>query len=147
MAFEFRMPRRVQFAETDMAGILHFSNYFRYMEEVEHAFFRSLGFRVHGDTRTGTFGWARRAATCDYQRPLRYEDEVELHLLVRSKSSRAIVYETRFLLAGPDGPVEVARGTITAVCVAKSDDGGLRAVAMPSEVDAAIDVAPAEPLA
>ena len=48
MAHAFTMQRRVEFAETDMAGILHFSNYFRFMESVEHAFFRSLG-RDSGD--------------------------------------------------------------------------------------------------
>jgi len=46
MAFEFSISRRVQFAETDMAGVVHFSNYFRWMEEVEHAFFRSVGLSV-----------------------------------------------------------------------------------------------------
>ena len=62
MAHSFSMTRSVTFAETDMAGILHFSNYFRYMEEAEHAFFRSLGFRVHACERSGAWGWARRNA-------------------------------------------------------------------------------------
>lgn len=138
MAHEFRMRREVTFAETDMAGILHFSNYFRYMEEVEHAFFRSLGHSVHSDSKTGNFGWARREATCSYARPLRYQDEVELHLRVREKRSKAIVYETRFLLDGE----EVARGSIAAVCIAKDEDGNLRAATMPREIDAIIQVAP-----
>ena len=46
MPTEFSIPRRVQFSETDMAGIAHFSNFFRMMEEVEHAFFRSVGLSV-----------------------------------------------------------------------------------------------------
>ena len=37
MSSEFRMTRRVAFAETDLAGVLHFANYFRYMEEIEHS--------------------------------------------------------------------------------------------------------------
>ena len=40
MPYEFEMTRRVQFAETDMAGVMHFANYFRLIEEVEHAFYR-----------------------------------------------------------------------------------------------------------
>ena len=43
---EFSLTRRVQFSETDMAGIMHFSNFFKMMEEVEHAFFRSVGLSV-----------------------------------------------------------------------------------------------------
>ena len=53
MAHSYTTTRRVTFAETDLAGILHFSNSFRYMEEAEHAFFRSLGFRVHSCERSG----------------------------------------------------------------------------------------------
>ena len=139
MPYEFRMQREVEFAETDMAGILHFSNYFRYMEVVEHAFFRSLGFSVHSDKATGTWGWARRHATCSYERPLRYEDRVELHLLVREKRTRSITYEVRFLLDS----TEVARGSLTAVCVTKTPSGNLQAVPMPAEIAAAIQPAPA----
>ena len=138
MAHSFSMTRRVTFAETDMAGILHFSNYFRYMEEVEHAFFRSLGFQVHSCQASGAWGWARRNATCDYQRPLRYEDEVDLQLSVKEVRSKAIVYQVRFVLAD----AEVARGELTAVCVEKAPDGNLRAAEMPAAVAAAVRPAP-----
>ena len=37
MAYEFRLVRQVEFSETDMAGIVHYSNFFRYMEAAEHA--------------------------------------------------------------------------------------------------------------
>ena len=47
MAYEYKMTRRIEFAETDMAGIVHFSNFFRMMEATEHAFFRSLGLSIH----------------------------------------------------------------------------------------------------
>ncbi|MGY8650976.1 MAG: acyl-CoA thioesterase, partial [Verrucomicrobiia bacterium] len=40
---EFIITRRVEFSETDAAGIVHFANFYRYMEYAEHAFFRSLG--------------------------------------------------------------------------------------------------------
>ena len=40
---EFTYRRRVQFYETDLAGIVHFSWYPRYMEEAEHAMWRDAG--------------------------------------------------------------------------------------------------------
>ena len=43
----FRYARRVQFGETDMAGIVHFSWMFRYMEEAEHALWRAAGLSIH----------------------------------------------------------------------------------------------------
>src|SRR5213078_989612 len=42
----FRTTRRVEFADTDMAGIVHFANFFRYMESAEHEFLRSHGLSV-----------------------------------------------------------------------------------------------------
>ena len=40
---EYRHKRRVQFYETDAAGIVHFSWYFRYMEEAELRAWREAG--------------------------------------------------------------------------------------------------------
>ena len=108
------------------------------MEETEHAFFRSLGFQVHACKKSGAWGWARRNASCDYRRPLRYEDEVEMQLRVREMRSKAIVYAFRFVLDGE----EVAQGELTVVCVEKAEDGSLRGAAIPPAVAEAIQVAP-----
>ena len=65
MPYEFKLTRRVEFAETDMAGIVHFSNFFRMMEATEHAFFRSLGLTIHGHEHGTTTGWPRVSASFD----------------------------------------------------------------------------------
>ena len=70
MAFEFKAVRRVEFSETDMAGIVHYSNFFRYMETAEHGFFRSLGHSVVMDKFEPPLGWPRVRAECEY-RPVR----------------------------------------------------------------------------
>ena len=46
MSKPFRVSRRVEFCDTDMAGIIHFSNFFRYMEFAEVAFLRARGLSV-----------------------------------------------------------------------------------------------------
>ena len=56
-AFEFKLTRRVDFSDTDMAGIMHFSNFFRFMEAAEQAFFRSLGFSIYDTRRHPGIGW------------------------------------------------------------------------------------------
>ena len=43
---EYRHRRRVQFHEVDGAGIVHFSWFFRYMEEAEHALWRAAGLSI-----------------------------------------------------------------------------------------------------
>src|ERR1700740_3593435 len=114
MPYEFKLPHLVEFAETDMAGIVHFSNFFRMMEAAEHAFFRSLGLTVHGHESDTTVGWPRVNATCDYRAPPRFEEEGEIHLIVAEVRSRSIRYQFIFRKVA-DG-TEVARGSVAAVC-------------------------------
>ena len=46
MSQVYTFRRRIEFRETDMAGIVHFSNFFAYMEQAEHDFLRSVGMGV-----------------------------------------------------------------------------------------------------
>src|SRR5215831_1368872 len=120
MPYEHRMRHLVEFVDTDMAGIVHFANYFRYMEATEHAFLRSLGFSVHAfheDGRTITF--PRVGATCDYKSPLRFEDEFEVQLLVRERREKSITYD--FLFRKLEEENVIAKGSITVVCVSVDD--------------------------
>jgi len=124
---EFRLTRRVQFHETDAAGIVHFSCYFRYMEEAEHAFWRSVGLSVA--PRDSPYGWPRVAVACDYRHPLRFEDEFEIRLRIAAMSERSVRYVCTIVL----GAIVVAELTMTIVCVTRSSPNDpFRAVAMPA---------------
>jgi len=148
VAYEFKLTRRVEFSETDMAGIAHFSNFFRYMESAEHAFFRSLGFSIHPTGISQPIGWPRVHADCDFSYPLRFEDEVEIHLLVREKRERSIGYTVIFRKLNGDAIREVARGTLAVACVTRDKPGGaMKSVPIPREIADKIEVAPKELLA
>ena len=141
MPYEFKLTRRVEFSETDMAGIVHFSNFFRMMEATEHAFFRSLGFTIHGHDAGTTIGWPRVSASCDYRAPLRFEEEVEIHLLVAEVRGRSIRYQ--FVFRKTTDGSEVARGQIAAVCATvDKTTGKLVPVPIPEAIRAQITPAP-----
>lgn len=141
MPYEFKLTRRIEFAETDMAGIVHFANFYRMMEVTEHAFFRSLGFSIHAHEHGTTTGWPRVSASCDFRAPLRFEEEVEIHLLVAEVRTRAIRYVFIFRKAA-DG-TEVAHGEVVAVCASvERATGKLTAVPIPDAIRAAIQPAP-----
>ena len=143
MASEFTIVRRVEFCDTDMAGIVHYANFFRYMEAAETAFFRSLGLCLvpkHVDPFTG---WPRVHAECDFVQPLRFEDEVEVRLRVSEKKAKSLSYQFRFRKLNAHPPVEVARGGLTVVCVTH-EHGRMRAAAIPREIAERIEVAAAE---
>ena len=144
MPYEQRIRRRVEFFETDMAGIVHYSNFFRYMEAAEHEFFRTLGFSVVTRQVDPPVGWPRVRAECDFKQPLRFEDEFEVHMLVSEKKSKSLSYQFRIRrLNAP--PVEVARGSLTVVCVTHQG-GTMKAATIPQAIADKVEVAPAEQL-
>jgi YbgC/YbaW family acyl-CoA thioester hydrolase len=122
---EFHYHRRVQFAETDMAGIVHFSTYFRYMEEAEHALWRAAGLSIA--PQEATIGWPRVAAAFDYKNPLRFEDEFCVAVRIGAVTSRTIQYS--FTLRR--GSTVIGHGRLIAACVTKRPDGKIEAVALP----------------
>ncbi len=128
-----------------MAGIVHFANFFRWMEAAEHSLFRSLGLTLHGQTEEGMRGWARVHAECDYRKPLRYPDEVEVRVTVTQKRSSSITYDHVITRVSGDEPEEVARGVITAVYVGRAPgEDRMQAMPMPEDVARLMEVAPQE---
>jgi YbgC/YbaW family acyl-CoA thioester hydrolase len=147
MPYEFQVTRRVEFSETDLAGIMHFSNFFRFMESAEHAFFRSLGFSVIGSRSRVAVCLPRVHAECDYAVPLRFEDVVLIRLLVERKGQRSLTYQFRFCRLGGAAPEEVARGRLTVASVERQADGGMKSVPLPKAITSKIQQAPAQVLA
>ena len=124
-------------------GIVHFSNFFRYMERVEHEFLRSLGLSVHADDGQDIVSWPRVHADCKYRAPLKFEDEVDVHLLVQKKKSKSITYEFRFRRCGDADLAAV--GSITVVCVSiDRTSGQMTSIPIPDVIDHLIDAAPPE---
>lgn len=146
MAHRFVCTERVQFSDTDMAGIMHFSNFFKFMERAEHAFFRSLDLSVWenpdlipADERVH---WPRVHASCDFHAPLRFEEEARVELLVEEVRTRAIRYLIRVWKA--DGEL-AAEGRMAAACVQKDGaTGKMKAVQIPDRIRSKIEAAPIE---
>jgi YbgC/YbaW family acyl-CoA thioester hydrolase len=126
-AAEFVIQRRVQFAETDLAGVLHFANYYRMMEEVEHAFWRSLGESVMSQDGEGSISWPRVVTSCEYHAPARFEDVLELAFQVVGIGAQSLTFEVEFRREGQC----IARGRIKAVCC-RMVGGEFRSTAIPA---------------
>lgn len=129
MPAEFSILRRVQFAETDMAGIIHFSTYFRMMEEVEHAFFRSVGLSVSMQHDEVYISWPRVAASCEFIAQVKFEDELELKFRITRLGESSLTYEVDFFLSGQ----RVALGKTTSVCCAV-ENASMRSIPIPPAI-------------
>jgi acyl-CoA thioester hydrolase len=143
MPSEFSIVRTVEFAETDMAGLMHFSNYFRWMEACEAAFYRSMGLPLISFFPGNVSGWPRATASCEYKAPLHFNDTVQVRLLVKEIRNKAVVYVFQFRKMTGDqaSPEIVARGEMAAVYVTGDAQGRMTAQPMPAAVKEKLMVA------
>ncbi|MCB1018577.1 MAG: acyl-CoA thioesterase [Bryobacterales bacterium] len=140
MPYEFRIRRRVHFQDTDTAGIIHFASYFRYMEEVETEFLfhlAELAGVVPGDA---FFIVPRVAVSAEFLSPVRFGAMLDILIRCTHKGRSSIGYAISFR----NGDVEAARAQLKVVCVTKNEEGELRPIPIPKELDAVLEVAPSE---
>jgi acyl-CoA thioester hydrolase len=112
MTTAFVTTRRVEFSDTDAAGMMHFVAFFRMMEQAEHDLMRSIGLSVVAYDAGGKISWPRVAAKCDFQAAARFEEVLEIEVRIVRLGQRSVTYAHRFLRDGN----QLASGEITAVC-------------------------------
>jgi len=134
----FIFERRVEFCETDAAGIAHFSSLIVYMEQAEHALLRSIGLSV-APTHTSqykkaakedqSFSWPRVKVECDFQSPARFEDVLLVETSVASLGMKSVAYQHLIT----NGSSSIATGKLTCVCCAFQEDS-LASVPIPTRI-------------
>jgi 4-hydroxybenzoyl-CoA thioesterase/acyl-CoA thioester hydrolase len=136
---EFTTRRRIEFADTDMGGIVHFSRYFIFMETAEHEFLRELGTSVDLRLPDGrTIGWPRVAVRCEYRSPARYGDVLDIRVRVLRKGRSSLTYGIAFSRNGDP----IAEGQVTSVCCELVPGQDVRAIPIPDSIAEKIRQAP-----
>jgi 4-hydroxybenzoyl-CoA thioesterase/acyl-CoA thioester hydrolase len=112
MGTAFTTTRRVEFSDTDAAGMMHFTAFFRMMEQAEHELLRSVGLSVVAEGASGEIGWPRVAARCQFEAAARFEDVLQIEVQIVRLGDKSVTYAHRFFAGGQ----LVASGEITGVC-------------------------------
>ena len=78
--------RKVHFYETDQMGIVHHSNYIRWLEESRIDFMEQIGY---GYNRVSNLGidFAVLSVNVDYKQSVRFNDVIEIHLAIGELTS------------------------------------------------------------
>ena len=132
---EYRLRRRVQFVEVDSAGIVHFSHFFRYAEEAEHALWREAGLIIA--RRGAGVGFPRVSASFDYHSPLHLEEEFDVAVRIAAITNKSI----RYACLVTRGEVRIATGSFTIACVSRGPDGTMKSAPIPATIAARFAVA------
>ncbi len=138
MPHEFNTQRRIEFADTDMAGIVHFARFFVFMETAEHEFLRSLGTSVAAKLDHLQLGWPRLAASCEYLSPAKFEEVLDIRVAVARKGNKSMTYQFEF----HRGEVIIARGQMSSVCCVVGAEGKLKSIPIPDFLTEQIQEAP-----
>lgn len=126
---DFKTTRRVEFADTDAAGIMHFAAFFPLVESVEHEFLRSMGMSVLTPDPAGLISWPRVAAHCEYLGAVRFEDVLDITLSIGRFGKKSVTYSYEITHAGRP----VANAEITAVCCRMLPDQPPVSMVIPAE--------------
>ena len=130
MSTPFVHTRRVEFGDTDMAGIMHFSNFFRFMESAETDFLRSKGLKVSWAEFGLKHGFPRVSVSCDYREPARFEDLLTVEVTVERIGTKSMTLN--FVFTRDD--LALAVGHITSVYVRDNGKGGMEALEIPDDL-------------
>lgn len=135
MASEFHHRRKVGFIDTDRGGLIHYTNYFRYLEEAEVAFIGSLGLAPEDDPFQAS-SLPRISVSAEFLKPVGFGDELDIHIWVAAKGRSSITFKASFRCNGE----EAARASVKAVCAEKAEDGTIRSRPLPEALDRALEV-------
>jgi acyl-CoA thioester hydrolase len=127
--------RRVEFGDTDMAGIMHFSNFFRFMEAAECDFLRSRGLSVVWQDSEIKFGFPRVSVSCDFKSPAKFGDLVEIDVTLEAIGKKSLTYRFDFRR----GETHLATGKMTSVLVKSQDGQSMQSMEIPDPIRAKLD--------
>jgi acyl-CoA thioester hydrolase len=135
----FRTTRLVEFGDTDMAGIVQFANFFRYMEAAEHAYLRACGLSVFTTWGGETITFPRVSASCDFVKPVRFQDVLDIEVRIEHIGRTSVRYAFTFT----KGDDVIARGQITTVLCRVNEEHKLEAFEIPWAIREQLQAGPA----
>jgi acyl-CoA thioester hydrolase len=117
-----RYACEVAFSDTDASGRAHFSRILVFVERAEHDFLRQAGIEVFSEG-----GWPRVRVSCDYRKPLVFQDRIEVSLALKKVGHASLTWGFEITKGGAE---LVATGEMVTV---KVDRKGAPAVVTEAE--------------
>ena len=99
---------RVRYAETDRMGVVYYANYFVWFEVARADLLRTLGW-TYREMEDGGVHLPVIDARCEYRRPARYDDQVEVRTTGSVTSPVRMEFAYEVFLAGHPDAVAIGR--------------------------------------
>jgi acyl-CoA thioester hydrolase len=99
---------RVRYAETDQMGVVYYANYFVWFEVARAELLRALGWTYREMEDTGV-RLPVIEAQCEYRRPARYDDQVDVRAEGRLTSAVRVEFIYEVIVRGQAGAAAAGR--------------------------------------
>jgi acyl-CoA thioester hydrolase len=123
-----RFTTRVYYEDTDLAGIVYYANYLKFIERARTEWVASLGVDQMALKAASGVVFAVRRVEADFLRPAKFGDDLVVETVLQSLSGARIVLEQAVLRGGE----RIFAAVVTLVCL--TEDG--HAARLPAEVRA-----------
>lgn len=97
MSLFYQTVGRVQFRDTDAAGIVHYTSFFNWMEQAEHEMLRRLDWSVVRRGEEFDLSWPRGKVGCEFRRPFKFQQVFGLQVHLSSVGNSSVNFEFQFL--------------------------------------------------
>ncbi|HAV08891.1 MAG TPA: tol-pal system-associated acyl-CoA thioesterase [Rhodobacteraceae bacterium] len=124
----FQLPLRVYYEDTDMAGIVYYANYLRYIERGRSEWVREIGLDQNRMKDVDGIVFAVRRVEADYIAPARLDDQLIVETWVESLGAARMIMGQRVTR----GDTELFRALVTVVCMTLEG----RPVRLPKDIPA-----------
>lgn len=111
----FTIPVRVYYEDTDAGGVVYYANYLRFFERCRTEWLRSIGHHQTDLLAELGVAFVVRNVSCDYRRPARLDDLLQVGLAVESLGRAQITF--RQFVRRQDSGEELVSGSVQIVCV------------------------------
>ena len=104
---------RVYYEDTDMAGIVYYANYLKYIERARSDWVRELGIDQNEMRERDGVVFAVRRIEADYHAPARFDDQLEVRTRPQAVTGARLVMEQQVLR----GEELLFSAVVTIVCL------------------------------
>jgi acyl-CoA thioester hydrolase len=109
----FTLPVRVYYEDTDTGGVVYYANYLKFFERARTEWLRAAGFGQQKMAEELGLQFVVVRVECDYRRPARLDDLLEIDMAVAQAGRASIVFKQ----AARRGSELIATARVRAACV------------------------------
>ena len=126
--------KQIEFSDTDMAGIVHFSCFFKYMEYAEARLFENLNIPILKRENATQWGWPRIQASCKYLKPLSFPGLITIKTTLTLKNYTRLYFDFKFLSDHSENDEICAQGQMTTTyAILDQNHGVIKSIPIPDQ--------------